>query len=342
MQRMLAGLGAWVLTAPRVGFAADLPPHASAVLVLLGSEVEPPCLNEPAIRAGVSSRLGYDPFARAKPDSIQVRLSAARVGAEWGATLQIQDGASFGKREVRAATCASLSANIELALALAIDPVATEKPVPAPVPAPVATASEAPSVERPPLPATLPGHMPRSAPLIPSRWTLGLGLSGEFGTLPEATAALRGRSFWHDGFGRVLGVECAWMVPTQTTLLEGALEARLVSATAFVGVEETTSERGSWAWSLLAAVNAGVLQVEGRGMPNPQNATAWMFGAGPRVQLAFALGKGRTAALFGEGLANLSQARFILADSTGARTLTAWESPAFSVRTGIVADFPFL
>lgn len=154
--------------------------NPSARLVYVRGAGADRCPNEEAVRAAVSTRLGYDPFFLTAPTTIFVEI--ARDGDRFVARLKLIDsqGVERGTRHLETHTgyCADLIGTLALTLSLVIDPVSLAAPPVASDSAPAATS--APSPEPVPktgstpvtesAPATLPPvHAPDSTPAPPPR-----------------------------------------------------------------------------------------------------------------------------------------------------------------------------
>jgi hypothetical protein len=119
-------LGACLLVASVVGsVAANAGPRAVHLVYNRGAGAEQ-CPSQAELQQGITARLGRDPFwgrgAR------QVWITISRSGTELVATIaaQAEDGGAAQVRAVtsRRAECGELASAVELAMAIAIDPVA--------------------------------------------------------------------------------------------------------------------------------------------------------------------------------------------------------------------------
>lgn len=81
------------------------------------------CPDEARLRAAVGGELGYDPFDAGAGRMIEVVVRAARGGVRGRIEMRGADGGHLGARELSAPSCAELSPALELALAVAIDPL---------------------------------------------------------------------------------------------------------------------------------------------------------------------------------------------------------------------------
>src|SRR4051812_30868957 len=150
--------------------AAASPPRAAQLTYSRGTGAAD-CPDADVIRAGVAARLGYEPFC----DHAQGLVAAAvnRTGRTLEARIQIggAGGAVSAERKLvsRESDCVELASAIELAISIAIDPLAGSRPRPAPPPAPPPAPAAAPAppsviVVREPAPPP-PTVAPPSAPI---------------------------------------------------------------------------------------------------------------------------------------------------------------------------------
>jgi hypothetical protein len=158
-------LGACLLAAGVVGSAAaKAGPRAVHLVYNRGAGAEQ-CPSQAELQQGIIARLGRDPFwgrgAR------QVWITISRSGTELVATIaaQAEDGGAAQVRAVtsRRAECVELASAVELALAIAIDPVAA-----------MGRPSEAPGeIAEPFEPPSAPTSSPAPAPGAPEAAALG-------------------------------------------------------------------------------------------------------------------------------------------------------------------------
>ena len=184
------------------------------------------CPGAGAMRAGVAAQLGYDPFE--EPAALVATVQIRKAGAALQATLRLktQVGAPRGERQLQSAAgdCAELAEAVQVALALAIDPMRLRRPALGDAEAPPTPAA---SVS----PAVSTAVAPRAeAPVsnTPVTWSLLVGAAGAFGVAPVVTV------------GFPLGVEARWRdvslevegrvdLPASGTFDGGSLQTELVS-----------------------------------------------------------------------------------------------------------------
>jgi hypothetical protein len=193
-------LGACLLAASVVGSAAaNAGPRAVHLVYNRGAGAEQ-CPSQAELQQGIIARLGRDPFwgrgAR------QVWITISRSGTELVATIaaQAEDGGAAQVRAVtsRRAECGELASAVELALAIAIDPVAAMGR-PSEAPADIAEPFEPPSAPTgsvAPAPGAAALGTARRAATPEARggrdlhWFVGAGLLLSTGAGPGTSAGL--------------------------------------------------------------------------------------------------------------------------------------------------------
>lgn len=132
------------------------------------------------------------------PEGLVIRAHVAHTAAVWSVTLETQQGARTGKREIRAESCEALADAAALVVAMSIDPdtvlqnrSAATAPEPTPPPA---SPPPPPPRPRPPPPApTGPAHRTANAPdrhhqkahREPEHWAVGIAAAVDLGRLPR-------------------------------------------------------------------------------------------------------------------------------------------------------------
>lgn len=140
-------------------------PQPTARFTYLRTDSASSCPDEETMRRGVAARLGREPFDTKADRALTVRLEAAESGYRADISVQDAEGNEVGKRSLSTdrEDCAELASAMQLAIAIAIDPMhSMPKPAPQPAaepPALVAPAlAQAPSLHLgPPLPPPPPG-----------------------------------------------------------------------------------------------------------------------------------------------------------------------------------------
>ncbi|MFZ5441173.1 MAG: hypothetical protein ACOZQL_14280 [Myxococcota bacterium] len=228
------------------------------------------CPDETWVRAAVAARLGRDPFRADGAIHVLVRLTQPAPPA-LVATLEVSREGRVGRRtlESPAGDCLELASSVELALALALDPLVPrqsepEPPVAAPAPPPPAPVAQAPVL-------TAPAEAPRPA----LGWRAHAGLLAMAGAVPGFTGGL---ALGGGLSGRGFSVSLEGRVHLPTGLVYGASRASTFLA---LGSLLPCFEPGRFSACLVASL--GALQVEDGAV----RATVLMGQAGARVQVAF-------------------------------------------------------
>ncbi len=150
------------------------------------------CPTAEALRASVTGELGYDPWDPVDDGSsprIVVVIRGSRDGVRGRVEMRAPDGRRLGAREIEAARCGELSQTLELAIAVAIDPLRaavlpaprTREPPPPPKP----------RVELPPPRIVVPPPKPRLVDEI--RLRVAFGIQGSIDAAPGPTFGFMGR-----------------------------------------------------------------------------------------------------------------------------------------------------
>jgi hypothetical protein len=158
------------------------------------------CVDEQNLRDAVAGRLGYQPFQNDAPSSVEVDIARTEGGYAGQVERFDADGRSVGQRRFSSPSCAQLAPAIELALAIAIDPLSLTRPTPAPLP---------PSVAPPASPA-----------LGLALWGGGLGALGIAPT-PSGGVTVGGELRWPN-FS--LGIEGQADLPSSTAVETGSVQ----------------------------------------------------------------------------------------------------------------------
>lgn len=220
----MLSLGAVTVLALAAGQPGELGPTATAVRLLYVREagVEA-CPAEPAVRAAVAGRLGYDPFEPDARSTLLARVSKSALGFVGSIELIDEAGLSRGKRELstEGENCDEMARAMALSMSIAVDPeraalgAEAAAPSPAtdlaePTPAPEEPAPEEPAPVAPIRPAP-PPLRPVDAPgepAPPSQARLGVSVAGigMAGVAPSfaygGVLGIHGRrGTWSLGFG---------------------------------------------------------------------------------------------------------------------------------------------
>jgi hypothetical protein len=236
------------------------------------------CPDEAKLRAGVTARLGYDPFSATAEEGLQVGLH--RSGRELEARITMSDGQGQVRAERRLVSrqgdCTELASSVELAVSIAIDPFRVSAP-PEPAPAPPMPPAPAPVVPPPPpAPSPLSGQAKAGAVVgqgtAPTR-TLGFVLGG---------AARRGR--WS------LGLDAQANLPRNDSLREGTIRSYSLTGSLVPCVHIHDA-------AACALFTAGSLHAEGRDLTAARKITRLAVALGARLAYALPL-FGRWSLLF--------------------------------------------
>jgi hypothetical protein len=298
------------------------------------------CPEVDVIRAGVAARLGYEPFDDGAP--LLVSATVSRNGHQLEARIEIAgaDGKAPAERKLasRQSDCLELASAMELAISIAIDPLAGSRPRPEPPPPPPAPPPPAPPppprviVVREPAPPPTPAPPP-PAPRVPTVFQVRLGGIGTLGSAPAAsvggTVQASARHGWFsiglEGRGDMavtteFDFNGARVGDMETSLVMGALVP-----CAFRGVLEGC-----------ALLSAGQLRASARDLAMAQQVTAPFLAVGARVGLEIPLGSVLTAGAHADVLAPITETVLRVNGQP------VWTSPAISGALGLTvgARFP--
>ncbi|HEY3357732.1 MAG TPA: hypothetical protein VGQ83_31050 [Polyangia bacterium] len=211
------------------------------------------CPGEPAIRGGVTARLGYEPFAAGAGRTVHASVAGTGRGLRARVELRDATGAVLGERELVSEQhdCTELAAAMELAIAIAIDPV-------------TALRSEARAS-----PAA-----PASPPL---RLFATLGALGAFGFAPAPTAGATIAGGVRRGWTS-LGLEARADLPASMAVGRGSISSWLLLA----ALVPCAHHRVLGACAIVAG---GAQRGAGRDLVGARQATLPFLALGGRVAL---------------------------------------------------------
>jgi hypothetical protein len=276
------------------------------------------CPDESALRAGVSARLGYDPFRADATQRLRVTLAPAGAGLE--ARIDLVDGAGRLTAErrlsARGRACDDLAASVALAVAIAIDPVGL---APADRGAPVSEERTQPR-SRDVAPAGEAAAPP--ALLLHVAALVGLGSAPAPNLGLRAGAALRGMAL-------SFGLEARADLPSTATLRAGEASGGLLVASVL-----PCAHVGSAA--VCALVTAGVLRVAGRGLIDARRETLPYLGFGMRLAWTLPLTARVGLRCEGDVTAPATRTQLTVSDTV------VWTSDAaaFTLGVGLVVRIP--
>jgi hypothetical protein len=307
------GVGFGVL-APSVA-RADAPPT-----VRLDYRADPAsgCPDGDALAAGVTGRLGRDPFAAGAPRALEVDVRSTPAGRE--ARIVVRRGDAIeGERRLASdrPTCTELAEELEFAIALAIDPAAGAAIVPSAPVAPPPAPTRVVVVAAAPAPARAPPH----------RTALEVGVLVAEGTSPGRTAGVAG------GIRRELG---RWSLGTELrldrsgerTLPGGARVGGGLVALSGVGCRRLVP----WL-ELCALASAGRIASHGEGVTDGNEVTSPLFGVGGRAAVGGPIGP-LFLSLHADALLASTRAVLVVADEV------AWTSARAPLALGVRVGAP--
>jgi len=334
-RRVRLVLGAAALAASTTGQAAMDRRAQLAYVRAAGAE---DCPDEQTIRAGIADRLGYEPFDGIA--ALHVSAVLARAGQTLEAKIELGDGnggiQARRKLVSRQRDCMELAAAVELAIAIAIDPIGREKkgrPATAPEPPPIAPTSDAQGA----LPAweiievraaPQPSAPLAGAPPVPLVLQVAVGAHAAYGVAPAPAlggavqvAARRG--------SLSLGIEGRADLPAQAALRTGSVSTSLLQASLM-----PCGHRGIFAACLM--ISGGIMRASGRGLVDAQPTTLPQAALGARLAIEVPLGSALFLDLHGDLVAPLVQSVLRVSGET------VWTSPSLSAAGGggLGARFP--
>ena len=287
------------------------------------------CPEDAVIRAGVAARLGYEPFREGAPDRLRTTLRTAGYGLE--ARIELVDGRGNLKAARRLTSrnrdCSELAASVELAIAIAIDPMGGPRPRDD-APAPAIADEPEPPPSRPaaspepyvPGPAESPARPPLS-------WRAQAGLLGGWGSAPAPSLGFTvGGAVESEGWS--LGIEGRADLPSSMALRAGEASAGLAVASLVPCLRFGMA-------SACGLATGGVRQVAGDGLDNARHATVPYFAFGGRAAFALPISKRVALVLHGDVTAPVTKTRLTVDGEV------VWTSPAIAVALGLGVAFRF-
>jgi hypothetical protein len=186
----LAALSACVLAA--ASSTARAAPAPSFALVYQAPDGAG-CPSDETVRAAVAGELGYDPWDPVDDGGspriiVGIRLVRERVRGR--VEMRATDGKRLGARELDAPSCAELTRALELAIAVAIDPLRAVVPPPPPPP----VAPTPPSlIVPPPRALAVAAPPPRHRMVDELKLRVAFGVQGTVAAAPGPTFGFMGR-----------------------------------------------------------------------------------------------------------------------------------------------------
>jgi hypothetical protein len=316
--------------APAAGVAAEVP--RTVQLEYERQEGAVHCPDAAAVRTGVAARLGYDPF-REKADD-HLRATIRQTGRVLEARIELADAQGNVRARRRLVSrnhdCAELASSVELAVAIAIDPMVSARRPEGVPPSSVEVADSkqtdvvpaadvaAPSV------APTPGDAAQRA--IATR--LELGLLGGMGFAPALNLGVRVGAALQVDFVS-LGLELRADLPAAQAAGSGQITAGLLVAS-LVPCAHVGMASGCF------LVSGGVQRVAGEDLNNARRVTLPYLGLGVRLGLTIPLSARMSLALHGDMMAPITETRLTV------DTAVAWTSPtvAAALGAGLAMRFP--
>jgi len=278
----------FLVAAGRASAFAD--PPTTVRLVYIRAAGAERCPDEAAVRAGVAARLGRDPF-RADADKIVHAILAGTAGGMAG-KIEVRDlaGASLGAREISVGEtdCAELVAAVELAIAIAVDPLAIGRPGPLAspsVPSPSLSPSPSPSLVIRTSGSTLVVRVsrpPASSAGPPLRVRAGAGTQLAFGSAPSAAVGVALGVELRRG-ARSFAVEGRADLPAERPVERGTISGSVVAASAVPCVHPG-------AFAACGLVSVGAFRGAGHGLEDSRQVTTPYVALGGRVARDVPLG----------------------------------------------------
>jgi hypothetical protein len=291
------------------------------------------CPDDVTIRAGVTSRLGYDPFSDQANDRMRVTLR--ENGRVLEARIELVDALGNLRAERRLVShggdCAELASSVELAMAIAIDPLGTapspaeEKPLAGG--APTKEMRQAPDRGTSAEAATTPAAT-GSSPSRPLLKRVEAGIIGSLGWLPAANLGLRAGGGLQ-GEVLSLSIEARADLPASKSLRVGQASAWLLAGSLVPCVHA----RGA---SACALATVGAMHVAGGGgLENPQHATLPYLALGVRVAASLPLTPTVSLAVHGDLTTPVTETRLTVGNEV------VWASPTVAIAFGFGIAYRF-
>lgn len=301
-------------------------PKASVLLIYERPDAMPRCPAEESVRSAVSSRLGYDPFSSQAQRKVSARIRRAPRGLVADVEVSDESGQPSGTRRLSSTKgdCRELAAAMELAISIAIDPLALTRPPAPPKPSPPVQQNRAPE----PLIAREPLAKPPPDPRNKVTLRASFGALGALGSAPRITA----------GFTAQIGLR--WRLASFG--LEGRADLPASTDIDGLGRVKTSllliSAVPCAHWRFLfgcALVSLGALQGSGEEVGVPRQATTFYAAVGPRLGTEIHLVKFLYLRIHLDILATLTRTTLRIDNKD------AWTTPPVSGDFGLGLAFNF-
>ncbi|MFZ5471031.1 MAG: hypothetical protein ACOZIN_16505 [Myxococcota bacterium] len=274
------------------------------------------CPDEDSVRRAVSARLGREAFHDDAELLVQAVVERASPGLLARVSLSDRAGRTLGKRDIASPVndCRELASAMELAISVAIDPVAAMRVAP-PVPVPPPPAPPPPVVQAEP------------APPPPRGIDLGLSAWVSAGDAPALSPGLSidARYRWRIAS---LGLEAGAGFPTSSPASIG----RVVSSRLLASVVPCLHHRAFFG---CAKASAGALTVAGDGLDEARAVSTFYAALGARAGAELSLHSSFALRAYVEALAPLARISVRVGNDA------VWSTPTFAGAAGLGGFFRF-
>jgi hypothetical protein len=339
----MAALGVAILTAGSATAVAA--PVSSARLSYTRSASASDCPEADVIRAGVAARLGYEPFDDRAERVVSATVNRTERTLE--ALIQIAgaDGKPVAERKLasRQSDCVELASALELAISIAIDPLAGSRrrppapapppPTPPPPPAPPPPAAPPPQVIVVREPAPLPALPPAPAARAPIGFQIRLGGLGAVGSSPAPTLGGTVQASVRRG-SVSLGLEGRGDLASTTELYFNGVRVGDMQTSLLMGSLVPCAFRS--VFEGCALLSAGAIRAAARDLDMPKHVSAPFLAVGARVGLQLPLGSTLSVGIHADLLAPLNELILRVSDKP------VWTSPPIAGAFGLTIGARFL
>lgn len=275
------------------------------------------CPDRETLTRGVAARLGRDAFRMDSDRSLVVQVAA--LGSGFQADIKVYDdsGDVIGTRELitEAADCAELLSALELAIAIAIDPLYNMPKAPS-EPAVVTVAVEVPE------PAVRSDPPPPPSRVDPVEASLGAGLHVAGSSEPDSTLGITGQ-YKERRSVLAWAVEGRFDLPSEVPAVAGGVIATQITSASGLLCMVSTSLEVCGLLSLGVLRSAGHTYADSRSVTTPYGALGGRLGYRVALRSSFALE-------FGADLLARLQRTTLLVDEE-----VAWESAPYEISFGL-------
>lgn len=309
------------------GRGAHAEPQPTVKLTYLRPLAAESCPDEETMRRGVAARLGREPFAVDSERSLSVALEATRRGFSVEILVYDASGSVVGKRSLATERkdCAELASAMQLAIAMAIDPLHN---MPAP-PAVVESAEAEPPPSVPSEPAaqleSVPPLRPAPLPATVSSRHVGVGISLAATTEPNPSAGLTAQ-YGHRGAFTAWAMEMRLDMPTSVSDKSGTVETSLWAGSLLACLHKYRTEA-------CALASVGSLRGRGSGYGESESFSTPYAAGGLRLARWIAVGPEFAIQVSGDILGRLNTTTLLVDNDE------VWTSSPFEVALGARAQW---